>query len=67
MKTKHNMEHLIEVAKSLHKDEGGVAMTEYIIVFSLIALGATVSLIGVAYYVKGYRDFMMWWMTHPAV
>ena len=53
--------------KALHNEEGGVAMTEYIIVFSAISLGATTSLIGVAYYVKGYRDFLVWWLTHPAV
>ena len=50
-----------------HRDEAGVAMTEYIIVFSLVSLGATISLIGCAVYVKGYRDFLVWWLAHPAV
>lgn len=61
----------LEKAKSLmsefHKDEAGVAMTEYIIVFSLISFGATVSLLSCAVYVKGYRDFLVWWLAHPAV
>jgi len=50
-----------------HQDESGVAMTEYIIVFSLVSLGATISLIGCAVYVKAYRDFLVWWLAHPAV
>lgn len=53
--------------RTFHEDEGGVAMTEYIIVFSGVSLGATVALISVAVYVKGYRDFLVWWLTHPAV
>lgn len=51
----------------LHSEESGIAMTEYIIVFSSVSFGATVALISVASYVKGYRDFMVWWLTHPAV
>lgn len=51
----------------LHDDEAGVAATEYIIVFSLLSLGATIALIGSAVYVKGYRDFLVWWLAHPAV
>ena len=61
----------LDMAKSLvsrfHNDESGVAMTEYIIVFSLISLGATISLLSCAVYVKGYRDFLVWWLAHPAV
>ena len=55
------------VLQRFHDDESGVAMTEYIIVFSLISLGATISLLGTAVYVKGYRDFLVWWLAHPAV
>jgi Flp pilus assembly pilin Flp len=50
-----------------HEDESGVAATEYIIVFALVALGATIALLATAVYVKGYRDFMLWWLAHPAV
>jgi Flp pilus assembly pilin Flp len=50
-----------------HRDEAGVAMTEYIIVFTLISFGATVALIATAVYIKAYRDFMVWWLGHPAV
>lgn len=61
----------IKHAKSLlnrfHSEEDGVAMTEYIIVFTLVSFGATLSLLGVAVYVKGYRDFLVWWLSHPAV
>lgn len=53
--------------QQFHHNEAGVAMTEYIIVFSLVSLGATISLIGTAVYVKGYRDFLVWWLAHPAV
>lgn len=52
---------------ALHSDESGVAMTEYIIVFTLVSFGATLALLGVAVYVKGYRDFLVWWLSHPAV
>ena len=55
------------MAQRLHKDESGVAYTEYIIVFSAVSFGATIALIGTAVYVKGYRDFMVWWLAHPAV
>jgi Flp pilus assembly pilin Flp len=50
-----------------HADESGVAMTEYIIVFSLLSLGATISLIIVTAFIKGYRDFLVWWLGHPMV
>ena len=50
-----------------HRDESGVAMTEYILVFTLISFGATVALIATAAYIKAYRDFMVWWFGHPAV
>ncbi len=64
-------EKALEKARSLvskfHGDEAGVAMTEYIIVFSLISFGATISLLSCAVYVKGYRDFLVWWLAHPAV
>ena len=53
--------------RAFHEDEQGVATTEYIIVFSLVSFGATLALIGVAVYVKGYRDFLLWWLAHPAV
>lgn len=42
-------------------------MTEYIIVFSLISFGATIALLGTAVYIKAYRDFLVWWLGHPAV
>ncbi len=58
--TKHRL-------KLFHEDESGVAMTEYIIVFSSVSFGATLALISVASYVKGYRDFLVWWLTHPAI
>lgn len=51
----------------LHSEEDGVAMTEYIMVFTLISFGATIALISVSVYVKGYRDFLVWWLAHPAV
>lgn len=61
----------LETAKSLlqrlHTEEDGVAMTEYIMVFTLISFGATLSLISVSIFVKGYRDFLVWWLAHPAV
>ncbi len=57
----------LTLLNAFHEDEDAVAMTEYIIVFSLISIGATVSLISVAYYIKAYRDFMVWWLSHPAV
>jgi Flp pilus assembly pilin Flp len=58
---------MMALLNAFHEDEDAVAMTEYIIVFSLISIGATISLISVAYYVKAYRDFMVWWLSHPAV
>jgi len=50
-----------------HQDESGVAMTEYIIIFTLISFGSTVALLGTAAYIKGYRDFLVWWLGHPVV
>ena len=61
------MESLGDVLRAFHRDESGVAMTEYIIVFSLISLGSTISVLVTAAYVKGYRDFLVWWLGHPAV
>ncbi|MFP4599853.1 MAG: hypothetical protein ACOC9W_03310 [Persicimonas sp.] len=55
------------VLEGFHRDESGVAMTEYILVFTLISFGATVALIATAVYIKAYRDFMVWWFGHPAV
>ena len=53
--------------RDLDEDQRGVAMTEYIIIFSLVTFGAAVALMGTAAYVKAYRDFMVWWLAHPAV
>lgn len=61
------MKNTFKLLKHLHEDESGVAMTEYIIVFSAITLGSTVSLLSCAMYVKGYRDFLVWWLAHPVV
>ncbi len=58
---------LVQALGSFHRDDAGVAMTEYIIVFTLISFGSTVALLGTAVYVKAYRDFMVWWLGHPAV
>jgi Flp pilus assembly pilin Flp len=68
MRTKSpDMGALKRLALEFHEDESGVAMTEYIIIFSLIALGSTIALLSTAVYVKGYRDFLVWWLSHPAV
>jgi Flp pilus assembly pilin Flp len=53
--------------RRLHADESGIAMTEYIMVFTFVTFGATIALIGVGAYIKAYRDFMMWWLAHPAI
>lgn len=53
--------------RAFHRDEAGVAATEYIIVFSLITFGATVALMMTAVFVKAYRDFLVWWFAHPAI
>lgn len=53
--------------RCMHKDESGVAATEYIIVFSLISFGSTLALLATAVYVKAYRDFLVWWLSHPAI
>jgi Flp pilus assembly pilin Flp len=54
-------------ARRLHRDESGVAATEYIIVFTLITFGATLAVIATAAFVKAYRDFLVWWFAHPAI
>lgn len=51
----------------LDRDQSGVASTEYIIIFSLVSFGAMIGLLSTAAYVKAYRDFMVWWLAHPAV
>lgn len=61
---RHGVTRLLE---DFHRDDSGVAMTEYIIIFTLISFGATVALLATAAYVKAYRDFMVWWLGHPAV
>ena len=53
--------------KQFNRDEEGVAMTEYIMIFSLVSVGATLALLSTAVYVKAYRDFLVWWLAHPAV
>ncbi len=53
--------------RQLDCDESGVASTEYIIIFSLVSFGAMIGLLSTAAYVKAYRDFMVWWLAHPAV
>ena len=53
--------------EALHSDQQAIAATEYVIIFALVSLGATVSLLATAAYVKAYRDFMVWWLAHPAV
>jgi Flp pilus assembly pilin Flp len=58
---------LVRAFGDFHRDDSGVAMTEYIIVFTLISFGATVALIATAVYIKAYRDFLVWWLGHPAV
>lgn len=58
---------LVDTLTRLHGDESGVAYTEYLIIFSLISIGATIALISTAVYVKAYRDFLVWWLAHPAV
>ncbi|MGM0557698.1 MAG: Flp family type IVb pilin [Myxococcota bacterium] len=58
---------LRDLLERFHADESGVAMTEYIIIFSLLSLGSTISLIVVTTYIKGYRDFLVWWLGHPMV
>lgn len=58
------------MAKALtdfHHEEEGVASTEYIIVFALMSFGVTIATLASAYYIKGYRDFMLYWLSHPAV
>jgi Flp pilus assembly pilin Flp len=58
---------LLEALDSFHRDTSGVAMTEYIMVFTLISFGSTVALLATAAYIKAYRDFLVWWLGHPAV
>lgn len=61
------VEELVKSWRRLAEDESGIAMTEYIIVFSLVTIGATTALLGTAAYIKAYRDFMVWWLAHPAI
>lgn len=56
-----------ELARRFHEDEDGVVMTEYILVFSFVVIGTTISIMATAASVRAYRDFLVWWMTHPAV
>jgi Flp pilus assembly pilin Flp len=53
--------------QQFHREEDGVAATEYILVFSLITFWSAVALMSTAAYVKAYRDFLVWWLAHPAV
>lgn len=53
--------------QQLDRDEEGVAATEYIIIFALVSFVATIALFSSAVFVKAYRDFMIWWLAHPAV
>ncbi len=56
-----------QLVRRLHRDESGVAATEYIIVFTLITFGATLAIIATAAFVRAYRDFLVWWFAHPAI
>lgn len=58
---------LLRRLAEFHGDEDGVAMTEYVLIFSLITFGGAMALIATAAYVKAYRDFLVWWLAHPAV
>lgn len=58
---------LVSAWRQLAEDESGIAMTEYIIVFSLVTIGATTALMATALYIKAYRDFLVWWLAHPAI
>jgi Flp pilus assembly pilin Flp len=55
------------VLERFHEDEGGVVTTEYMIVFVFLALTAAVAAFATAAYIKGYRDFLVWWFSNPAV
>jgi Flp pilus assembly pilin Flp len=57
----------LNALEKFHRDESGVAMTEYIIIFTLISFGSTIALLATAAYIKAYRDFLVWWLGHPAV
>lgn len=67
MKNSTPLSILMSRLAQLHGDEEGVAMTEYILIFTLITFGGTLALIATAAYVKAYRDFLVWWLAHPAV
>ena len=54
-------------AHLFHQDESGIAMTEYIIVFTAVSMASIMAIIWTAAYVKAYRDFLLWWLAHPAV
>jgi len=58
---------LLDRVAAFHADESGVAATEYVTVFVLLSIGATLALISTAAYIKGFRDFMVWWFAHPAI
>jgi Flp pilus assembly pilin Flp len=58
---------LLDALERFHQDDSGVAMTEYIIIFTLISFGSTVALLATAAYIKAYRDFLVWWLGHPLV
>ncbi|MFU8803586.1 MAG: hypothetical protein ACNA8W_07245 [Bradymonadaceae bacterium] len=64
---KHRFNELVETVRRLDADESGVAMTEYILVFTLVTFGATLALLSTAIYIKAYRDFLVWWLAHPAI
>jgi len=66
-RAQHRFEALKTAFANFHQDDSGVAMTEYIIVFTLISFGATIALLATAVYIKAYRDFLVWWLGHPAV
>lgn len=67
MKMNNVTTYLLARLSDFHRDEEGVAATEYIIVFTLITFWSAVSLLATAAYVKAYRDFLVWWLAHPAV
>jgi hypothetical protein len=50
-----------------HNNDSGVAMTEYILVFTVVSMASVMAIVWTAAYVKAYRDFLIWWLAHPAV
>lgn len=67
MKDSRMLNQLRKRLEAFHSDERGVATTEYIIIFSLISFGATLALMSTSAFIKAYRDFLVWWLAHPAV